>query len=1567
MKRFSKYIVLTLLISSIASPGLQAKQISPENARQNAIAHFAKSRKTKGKNAANLAVLQTLNLAGTVKDSKSIPLYYIFSRGNDKGFVITAADDRIAPVLGYTDRGTFTSVNALSEALRYWLSEYETAIGRIYSSNEGEIPSALADTKERENIPELLELFWGQDTPFNAKSPKVYGETAPVGCVGLAMAMAVNYQQYPERGVGSISYTNNRDKQQLTYDFSSKHFDYEKMLPYYIGDEDDEFIDAVAELCLACGMAVQSEYTETGTGANLGASIFSTYFNYPPAGLALLSRDYFTPEEWDDLVYEDLKNDCPVIYRGGSTVGTNGHAFVIDGYEDGLFHINWGWYGDANGYFNLSILRPGSSGTGSNSDDIYSASQQMVRGLRNPDKKVPTPIFTADSVSFDVNSGIFTVKSLVCRGKQNILIPGLKAENTETGEIIDIEPTETSPLTLTTGTTGQTISFTPVLKGLPDGNYNLRPAAKLTEDAENNPGNYLDYYLVYPTLTKTRFVNVDIQNGEVVSSSDGTDANHDIKFTNFDSATALISGSNLAFTMDAVNNGNTMIQSVNVWVYEHNSDNLAVSSGSRCNLILEPGNSGTFNLALPSMTNKGGTFDLQIKNTYDPSINYSERIPFTIANGNSYEIIDGIKYVVISEEEKTASAIRYSSSISGELVLPEKVEIKGQTYTLTELSNSFMNGASGLTKVTLPSSIKRIAGSSFNGCSSLKEINLPEGLEYVGGSCFVNCRELTSITIPQNIKSIGIKTFSSAGLTSVSLPEGLTSIGDHAFFGCKLQRIVLPSTVKSIGNYAFDNNVINTVICRATTPPAIEDYTFYTQTYRSANLFVPNESIERYQASPGWNKFKSYYQINEDRYAKVGDLWYELTQDFEAYVVPARENEKYTFSRVSIPDKINYLGMDYTVTEIKDDVFRGLAELTACTGGSNLRKIGMHAFDGCTNLTSSPIGNAVEEIGDYAFFNTNLGSRSSFPANLKRIGNYAFAGNKKLTYYKGLKEENYLPFPVSLISIGDGAFEGCETLNLLEIGSEIQLGENVFAGCAELKAIYLENPDMSVEYIRSLAESLQSTYFYIDGEHRQYFLQAFDRPEQLYDLLTVESIEWANGTEVTDVNEVKGITDVAITFNSIHGNPAVSSFIMKDIMFKDIGSASITNMEDYATTGKIIITLAPVVKTDQGHLQINFVQSGLSASMDFKIMEVADLIQAITLSETSKTLKLNEKYPLSATYSPDEVEDNQLVWTSSDPKVATVDANGNITAVGVGTTTISCKALMGLASAKCTVTVIAEPRPGKAIDEEDPDAPITVADVVAISNHIMGTTHEKFNETNADANRDGKISVSDVTTTVKIILGQGDTPDVNEAEAEIDVNPKNIIGKVNSVGENLLNFGPIVFENYESAIVSASLETMVNCTALQADIICPGLIEISNIELENLPFHLLSWKKLVNGNYRVVIYSLSNELLPVSPAPVLKLAVEKLGNAAGVITLTNAWISNPEAEKGVLYASGGEVEIPSGIGSLYFNFPEPYADVFTIDGSLLKRNVKIADIDRELSPGIYILRGTTTRTKIIVK
>lgn len=1555
MKRILKYILTAFLLTTVLSQTLEASEVSPETAKINAEKFLDSSVRRKVKGVGPIGGKVNLTLSQTVVDNQARPLYYIFSKGNGNGFVIASADNRFVPILAHSEKGTFESVEKMPDPLKELLKEYDKTLTLIKSGDTKALN--MEDTpKRRDEIIPLLEFWWGQDYPLNKKCPVIENELAPVGCVATAMAMIMAYHKYPEQGSGFISYTNPYDKAIISYDFENANFNFSKMQPYYIGDEEEDEIEAAAELCFAAGASVKSEYRPTGTGADLAATPFSTYFNYPSEGLALLSRSYFTPGEWEDLVYDELKNGRPVLYRGGGKVGTGGHAFVIDGYEEetGLFHINWGWYGDADGYYNLNILRPTESGTGSNGDDVYSIDQQIVRGLRTPGDNVPTPIFTAEGVGFDIDSQEYAVTRLYCRGGQNVILPGLEATNSATGEVFILESIDKEPITIRDALNNvnrMSIAFRPDFSNIPDGEYILRPTAKLTDDELLNPGKYADYYPVYCTLINTRYVTVSVEHGMVVNAENGTDVNHDIRFTNFRSSTTLITGSNRAFIMDGENLGNNIIQAVKVWVYKHGSNELAWPTGERCDLVLEPSNSGTFNLAIPNISNMGGTFDLQVKNNEDSTINYSGRIPFELVNSSTGVTKDGFKYVVISEDERTAAAIRTNTTARGEVEFPETVDINGKTYTLIELSNAIMISSTGVTKVTLPSTVRRIAGSSFNGCSSLAEINLPESLEYLGGGCFLGCRALTSINIPKNLKAIGDKTFSSSGLTSVELPEGLTTIGQYGFFGCKLSSVTIPSTIESIGNFAFDNDNINFIICKAVTPPSIEDYTFYSQTYKRASIFVPAESLDRYKAAPGWNKFANFYIINEDKYAKVNDVWYELTPDFEAHIIPSRDSESYHISRLSIPESITYMGMPYKVTEICDYAFNGNKTVTSYSGAVNVRRIGKCAFAN-SGLTSLSFAGPIEEIADSAFYHTDISSISRLPSVINRIGNYAFSGNRRLNFFKGLDGPDWLSLPLSLNSIGDGAFEDCVSLDKLQINSSINYGQGVFKGCSTLSSIYLSTAEIPLEEVRKLNSSLESTAFYIDSPNRPYFINAFDRPQQLYDLQKVISVDWDGAPNID------GITEVTITFDSKLGNTDVSSVLVIDSWFRNIGSANVTDRRDYEATGTIKVAVAPVTVTE-GHVQINFMQPGLAATFDINITGTANLIKTIILSNEEKVMAPGETFLLEASYSPENVENSELVWTSSDLSVAKVDADGTIRAVAPGKATITCKALMGIASAKCTIEVKSVFRPGKALDEDDPEAEITVADLVAIANHITGKTPDNFNIRNADVNQDGNITISDITSTVKIILN---TDHSVEMPTDVPVDRSEAADEDNPV---ILDFDNLEFSGEETH-VGTFLATDMDFTALQADIRCPKNVMISNITLdERMKDHMLSWKRLNSGDYRVIIYSLNNALLP-NYEPLLRMDMKAIDNPDGKITLSHSYISTSASRKYFVASAGGNIADTLDVGNLY-EFQETSVDIYSANGVLIKREADIEKIKESLMPGIYILRGAKEVRKILVK
>ena len=111
----------------------------------------------------------------------------------------------------------------------------------------------------------------------------------------------------------------------------------------------------------------------------------------------------------------------------------------------------------------------------------------------------------------------------------------------------------------------------------------------------------------------------------------------------------------------------------------------------------------------------------------------------------------------------------------------------------------------GLTSITIPSSVTSLSDDCFYACSGIKAITIPSSVTLLGDGCFSYCRSLTSITIPSSVTSLGDYCFRGCSvLTSITIPSSVTSLGDECFSDCSgLTSITIPNTVTSLGNYCF--------------------------------------------------------------------------------------------------------------------------------------------------------------------------------------------------------------------------------------------------------------------------------------------------------------------------------------------------------------------------------------------------------------------------------------------------------------------------------------------------------------------------------------------------------------------------------------------------------------------------------------------------------------------------------------------------------------------------------------------------------------------------------------------
>ena len=375
-----------MVLLTVASAA-QAAPVSPGQALQRAMDS------TPGLRAASAAP----RLAATRTTASGAPAVYVFNRTDSEGYFLLSADDCALPVLGYADSGSFNE-REMSPAMKWWLDEYGRQIEFASARQAGSSSAFRARPLEKkEPIAPMVKSKWDQVAPYNAQCPLSGTERTYTGCVATAMAQVMNYWEYPQKGTGSISYTVASLQKKVSLNFGLKAFDWNNMADTYLsGRYTDAQADAVAYLMKACGYSVKMDYSLDASGALslLIGNALTKYFSYDK-NINYTVRSCYSTSEWNEMMYENLKNVGPVICGGGSALG-GGHSFVCDGYDgNGFFHFNWGWSGMSDGYFALEALNPDALGSGGGSGGGYNFSQDAVFGIQPPTGKpvVEKPLF----------------------------------------------------------------------------------------------------------------------------------------------------------------------------------------------------------------------------------------------------------------------------------------------------------------------------------------------------------------------------------------------------------------------------------------------------------------------------------------------------------------------------------------------------------------------------------------------------------------------------------------------------------------------------------------------------------------------------------------------------------------------------------------------------------------------------------------------------------------------------------------------------------------------------------------------------------------------------------------------------------------------------------------------------------------------------------------------------------------------------------------------------------------------------------------------------------------------
>lgn len=324
-------------------------------------------------------------------ENGSGPSFYVVNF-DAEGFVIVAGDDRVQPILAFSNEGAFVAENmpahirffldGYTEEIQYTVDNQQYADESTQQQWETLLSDAIPEQKDGDVIvdPLLGDNRWNQTRYYNDLCPadatgnSAYGGHAAVGCGAIVMGQVMRYWQFPTTGTGSHSYSSNYGT--LSANFGATTYHYENMPDKLnAANHPDSCVLAVATLLYHCGVAVDMRYGPSASVSNSNKIVaaLSTYFRYP-ATVRYIERGSLSLATWLNYLKGELDERAPFMYGGSGNYG--GHVWTCDGYrDDDYFHFNWGWGGQQNGYFALTNC----------SSYGFNSNHAIIIGIRGPE------------------------------------------------------------------------------------------------------------------------------------------------------------------------------------------------------------------------------------------------------------------------------------------------------------------------------------------------------------------------------------------------------------------------------------------------------------------------------------------------------------------------------------------------------------------------------------------------------------------------------------------------------------------------------------------------------------------------------------------------------------------------------------------------------------------------------------------------------------------------------------------------------------------------------------------------------------------------------------------------------------------------------------------------------------------------------------------------------------------------------------------------------------------------------------------------------------------------------
>ena len=617
--------------------------------------------------------------------------------------------------------------------------------------------------------------------------------------------------------------------------------------------------------------------------------------------------------------------------------------------------------------------------------------------------------------------------------------------------------------------------------------------------------------------------------------------------------------------------------------------------------------------------------------------------------------------------------------------------------SVTEIEDSAFSGCVNLSKVNIPDTVTIIGEYAFDSCTNLTNVTLSKNLEHMEGRAFGNCEKITKIEIPKNLEWCGSTLYDygpfgdCTGLKTVIFENGTTKILGHLFEKCTgLEEINIPNTVTVIENSAFSGCTKLEQVNFSNKLTKIESYGFSDCT--SLKKITVPDSIN----SIGNSIFQNCTSLTEVHLPKS-----------------LKEIPSDTFSGCK---KLTTINFPSTLTTIGDSAFYGCESLPEAILPSGVEKIESNAFKNCKSLKKAVVPDTVSSIGSSAFYGCEALTDITLGSKLKKIDNQTFYGCAALPS---------IVLPYNVTTIGDSAFVNCTKLTQITVPrNTTSIASNAFS---YPKKMTMYGP--SDCYAQTYASGKGIKYVTQDIHATSVSLDITEKTAERYDdfqltatiapLNFTDAVIWTSSNEevatVSDTGYVEicgvGTTVITVTAGNVKAAckitvPQLIDWIEFDEDEIELKAGQTYQLKPYispsdATNKKLKYTSSDtkvaevsasglVTAKSEGEAKIR--AAATDGSDEYAVCYVTVTgkakVTGITLDRTSAEVKRGEKLTLNATVSPSYASNKKVVWKSANTKIATVDANGSVTAKAPGRTKITVTSSENSSyQASCTVTV----------------------------------------------------------------------------------------------------------------------------------------------------------------------------------------------------------------------------------------------------------------------------------------